>query len=271
MGRDRFEPRYRKLLDIIERSFEGGVSEEETDHVLEFISDALYYEHQELDLPFLYEFIETLLRYVDTHPDKAIDYAVRSGLGGKFVSELINRGKLSKRLIQEASKDPAKSYLLAQRLEQYGVEVPTELIQSISQSPKYSYRFAEELSESGKDIPNELIQSISKIPAGSYEIAVKLLESGKEIPNELIQGAAQSPLSAFKLAIKLLKSGKDIPNELIQSISQDPYYSYYFSEYLNFDKSRIPSEIQESAKKWRGYQGEFEKQSSLSVRSKWLK
>jgi len=160
MGKDRFEPR--KLLDIIERSFEGGVFEEETDYVLRFISDVLHYEHQELNLPFLYEFIEPLLKHVDTYPDKAIDYAVRFGLGGKFVSELINRGKLSKRLIQEASKDPAKSYLLAQRSEQYGIEVPIKLIRGISKSPYYSYYFSEYFDFDKSKIPPEIQESAKR-------------------------------------------------------------------------------------------------------------
>jgi hypothetical protein len=190
---------------------------------------------------------------------------------------LLKTGKeIPEDIMRSISKDSEHSYYFATELLRSGKDVkdiPSELIQGISRDTEYSYYFAMELLELGKEIPKEIAQGVSESYGGSCNIAVKLLKLGKEIPNELIQGISKDSYWSYEFAIKLLELGKDIkdiPNEIIQGISKNPEYSYKFSRYLNFDKSKIPLEIQESAKKWEGYQGEFEKQSSLSIRSKWL-
>jgi hypothetical protein len=185
---------------------------------------------------------------------------------------LLKTGKdIPNELMQEILKNPEYSYRFAINLLESKKDIPNELIQSISKDSWYSYEFAENLLESKKDIPNEIIQGISKNSEYSYNFAIKLLESKKEIPDEIIQRISKNSEYSYKFAEKCLESGKEVPNEIIQGISKDSWWSYEFSKDLNFDKSRIPLEIQETVKKYEGYEEKFEKQGSLSVKSKWLK
>jgi hypothetical protein len=190
------------------------------------------------------------------------------------------------RLKKASYEEEEDSYLISflvdmQRLLKQGKDIPEKEIEFAAERPEYSYELAKMLLEfhkDVKDIPEDLIDGISKNAWYSYKFATDLLELGKDVKDILLEimmiGIAKDPEISHDFILKVIKHGKDIkdiPRLVIKSVATNPEYSFRISQYLNFDKEKIPQKIQESAKKYEGYEGEFEKQSSLSVRSKWLK
>jgi len=205
--------------------------------------------------------------------DKEIDIA---DLLHKFWGP-VNRGEpIPKEVLETLSDEPVLSFHLIMNLFKKGKvssikDVPIEMVRSVAKIPEGARYLASFIDFKGEEIPEELIDGAIENLYHAVWLIVTLLSHGKDwtsIPKKLVDSVLSTSYSAGIVASSLYKTGKEVPEEVIDAVARDPWESYRFSRFLEFDKLKVPKKIQESAKKYENYQGEFEKQSSLS---KWLK